>query len=89
MNQAWSSVEAIIVSVGGIVVIITAVICSSSNFIAERPQKKYELEIDEKFEEYKVDIDNKRYVTETKFNAGFEQLNSELREYLSKLDVIE
>lgn len=72
MNQVWSIVEAIIVSVGGIGVIITAVVYFSSNFIAERLQKKYELEINEKFEKYKADVDNKKYVTKTKFDAEFE-----------------
>lgn len=72
MNQAWSIVNAIIVSVGGIGVIITAVVYFSSNFIAERLQKKYELKINEKFEKYKADIDNKKYVTKTKFDAEFE-----------------
>lgn len=72
MNQAWSIVKAIIVSVGGIGAIITAVVYFSSNFIAERLQKKYELKINEKFEKYKADIDNKKYVTKTKFDAEFE-----------------
>ncbi len=71
MNKVWEIVVAVVAGLGGIGVIFGAVIYFTSNFIAERLQKKYELKLNEKFEKYKADIDNKTYISKTKFDAEF------------------
>lgn len=48
-----------------------AVIYFASNFIAERLQKKYDLKLNEKYEKYKAGIENKTYISKTKFDAEF------------------
>lgn len=71
MNKVWEIVVAVVGGLGGIGVIFGAVIYFTSNFIAERLQKKYELKLNEKFEKYKGNIDNKTYISKTKFDAEF------------------
>lgn len=71
MDKIWELVMAVIAGLGGIGAIFGAVIYFASNFIAERLQKKYELKINEKYEKYKVDIENKTYISKTKFDAEF------------------
>lgn len=71
MNTVWEIVLAVVAGLGGIGVVFGAVIYFTSNFIAERLQKKYELKLNEKFEKYKADIDNKTYISKTKFDAEF------------------
>lgn len=71
MDKIWEMVMAIIASLGGVGAIFCAVVYFSSNFIAERLQKKYELKINEKYERYKADIENKTYISKTKFDAEF------------------
>lgn len=71
MNKVWEIVLAVVAGLGGVGVVFGAVIYFTSNFIAERLQKKYELKLNEKFEKYKADIDNKTYISKTKFDAEF------------------
>ena len=67
MDKIWELVMAVIAGLGGIGAIFCAVIYFLFNFIAERLQKKYELKINEK---YKADIENKTYISKTKFDAA-------------------
>ena len=71
MEKIIEVAYAAIAALGGAGVIFTAVIYFSSNFIAERLQKKYELKLNEQFEKYKAGIDNKTYISRTKFDAEF------------------
>jgi hypothetical protein len=71
MDKAWQIALAIITSVGGIGVIFSAVVYFTSNFIAERLQKKYDLKLSEELEKYKAGVENKRYISKTKFDAEF------------------
>jgi len=71
VNKAMEIALAIVASVGGFGVIFSAVVYFASNFIADRLQKKYELKLNEKFEKYKAGIENKTYISKTKFDAEF------------------
>ena len=71
MNNLMKIVIAIVTSIGGIGVVFTGVVYFTSNFIAERMQKKYELKLNEKLESYKASIENKKYISKTKFDAEF------------------
>lgn len=71
MDKIWEIVIAILTSIGGIGAIFCAVVHFTSNFIAERLQKKYDLKLNEKYERYKANIENKTYISKTKFDAEF------------------
>lgn len=71
MDKIWEIVLAVIAGLGGIGVVFGAVVYFTSNFIAERLQKKYDLKLNEEFEKYKANIDNKIYISKTKFDAEF------------------
>ncbi len=67
MNQIWEIVMQAIASIGG----FGAVVYFTSNFIAEKLQKKYELKLNKNFERYKANIGNKTYISKTKFDTEF------------------
>lgn len=71
VDKAIEIALAIVASVGGFGVVFSAVVYFTSNFIAERLQKKYELKLNERFEKYKAGIENKTYISKTKFDAEF------------------
>lgn len=71
MDKIWEIVIAIVTSLGGVGAVFCAVVYFASNFIAERLQKKYDLKLNEKYERYKADIENKTYISKTKFDAEF------------------
>lgn len=76
MDKIWEVVLAIIASIGGFGAVFSAIVYFTSNFIADRLQKKYELKINEKFERYKADVENKTYISKTKFDAEFDLYRS-------------
>lgn len=71
MNEVIKIALEIIAGVGGIGVVFTAVVAFSSNFIADKLQKKYQLKLDEELEKYKAGLTNKIYISKTKFDAEF------------------
>lgn len=71
VDKIWEIVLAVIAGLGGIGVVFGAVVYFTSKFIAERLQKKYDLKLNEEFEKYKAKIDNKTYISKTKFDAEF------------------
>ena len=81
MDKIGELVIAIIASLGGIGAIFCAVVYFISNFIAERLQKKYDLKLNEKYEMYKADIENKTYISKTKFDAEFNLYRSLSKAY--------
>lgn len=70
-ESVWKIVFAIITSIGGAGVIICGVTKFLSEKIADRLQAKYELRLNERFEEYKTVLDKKIYVTKTQFDNEF------------------
>lgn len=73
----WKIVSGIIVSLGGASVIVLAIIKFSSNILADALAKKYQYILNEKLETHKSKLENKKYITKTKFDAEF-QLYREL-----------
>jgi len=71
-GNIWKIVLGILVSVGGISGLILIVIKMSSNIIADRLSKKYELKLSKELEIYKANIDNKLYISKTKFDTEFQ-----------------
>ena len=71
LSEIWQIVLGIVASIGGIGVIFSAVVAFTSNFIAQRLQKKYDLKLSGELEKYKADIGNKIYISKTKFDAEF------------------
>lgn len=61
----------LIASVGGIGFVIVSCVAFCSNIIAKRLEEKYSLKLNEELERYKANIDNKKYITKTKFDAEF------------------
>lgn len=65
-------VSACILSAGGIGGVILTIVKFSSNSIAEHLSKKYELKMSKEIEKYRADIENKVYISKTKFDTEFE-----------------
>lgn len=70
-DELWKIVVAVLASVGGIGVLITAAVAFSSNLIAERLSKKYELQLSKELEKHKTVLDNKNYMSKTRFDKEF------------------
>lgn len=68
----WEIVLGVITSVGGLGVIFTAAIKFSSDCIAKRLAEKYSLKLNKELEAYKSSLENKTYISKTKFDAEFE-----------------
>ena len=62
----------IVLSLGGGAAIALFIFHFMADRLAERLKGKYQLELDKKFESYKANLDNKKYVTKTKFDAEFD-----------------
>lgn len=56
MNKIIEIVLAVMAAFGGVSGIIIICIRISSNFIADRLQKKYSLQLDKEFEKYKGEV---------------------------------
>lgn len=61
----------ILAGIGGIGVVFTAIVGFSSNFIADKLQKKYQLKLNEELEKYKASLTSKIYISKTRFDAEF------------------
>lgn len=70
-NDIWKIVLTTISSVGGIGTIIMFIVKFCSNTIADKLSKKYELKMNKELEKYKAGIENKTYMSRTKFDAEF------------------
>lgn len=71
MSGVLEIVLGTIAGVGGIGFVITTSVASSSKFIAERLQNKYQLKLDEELEKFKAELENKTYISKTRFDAEF------------------
>lgn len=71
-DEVWKIVLGILAAVGGLSGLILIVIRFSSNMIAERLSKKYELKLSKELEKYKSNLENKTYISKTKFEAEFQ-----------------
>ena len=71
VNEIFKIVLGILVSVGGISGIILACIKFSCNIIAKRLEEKYSLKLSKELESYKSKLENKTYISKTKFDTEF------------------
>lgn len=88
MNTLWDVVFAVLAGFGGIGAIITGVVYFSSNFIADRLQKRYDLKLSEELEKYKANLENKNYISKTKFDTEFAIYRSLSRAYFNMVKCI-
>lgn len=70
-DDIWKIIFGFLVSTGVIGGVILAVIKSSMNLIAKRLEEKYTLKLNKELEKYKSGLDNKIYISKTKFDAEF------------------
>lgn len=70
-DEVWKIILATLASAGGISGLIIIAVKFSSNIIAERLSKKYELKMSEELERYKSNLDSKIYISKTKFDTEF------------------
>ena len=67
-NDIWKIVFGAISALGGFSAIFVATIKFSSNIIAKKLEEKYSLKLSKELEKYKINLDNKSYITRTKFD---------------------
>lgn len=72
MDQVCKICFDLVAAIGGIGVIFIMVVKFSSNLIADKLQKKYDLKLNEELERYKANIENRKYISKTKFDAEFQ-----------------
>lgn len=70
-EDVWKITVSIVGGLGGIAVIFAAIVRYLSDFIADRLSKKYELRLSKELENYKLSLENKTYISRTKFDAEF------------------
>ena len=70
-DELWKVVLGVVTSVGGIGVVIVAAVKFSSDIIAKRLEEKYTLKMNKELEKYRVGLDNKVYISKTKFDTEF------------------
>lgn len=70
-DEIWKIVLGILTSIGGIGMIVLGVVKFSSNIIAKRLEEKYTMKLNKELEKYKSNLDNKNYISKTKFDTEF------------------
>lgn len=70
-DEIGKIVLGILASIGGISAVILACIKFSVNIIAKRLEERYTLKLNKELEKYKSNLDNKTYISKTKFEAEF------------------
>lgn len=71
-GDIWKIVATVVSSVGGIGAVIVFIVKMCSNIIADKLLKKYELKLNKELEKYKYGLDNKIYISKTKFDVEFD-----------------
>ena len=61
-----------LVGVGGVGVVFFGLTKWTSDIIAERLSKKYQLQLEKEIEKYKAELNKKEYVSKTRFNTEFQ-----------------
>ena len=68
IDSVWSCILALLASVGGIGVVVCAIVKFCSDTITEKLSKSYQLKMDKELEKYKQNLENKKYVTQTQYD---------------------
>lgn len=71
MNNVWQIILGVVASVGGIGAVIVLIIKFSVNMIAKALEERYTLKLNKELELYKTNLDNKIYISKTKFDTEF------------------
>ena len=88
MNIILQIAIAVVISAGGVSGIILAVIKFSSNIIADKLSKKYELKFNKELEKYKTHLDSKIYITKVRFDKEFELYQQLSRNFFLMIEKI-
>ena len=72
LNEIWKFALCILSSVGGIGAIIVFAVKFSADIIANKLEEKYAFKLNKELEKYKASIDNKKYISKTKFDTEFQ-----------------
>lgn len=76
VSLGWDSLlklmGSVVLSLGGGAAVALFIFHFMAERLAERLKGKYQLELDKKIEGYKANLDNKKYVTKTKFDTEFD-----------------
>lgn len=70
-DELWEIVLGVVAGVGGIGVVIVAAVKFSADIIAKRLEDKYTLKMNKELEKYRMGLDNKIYISKTKFDTEF------------------
>ena len=70
-DEIWKIILCAVGSAGGIGAIIVVSIKWSANIIAKHLSKKYEVKVTKELEKYKTGLENKIYISKTKFDVEF------------------
>ena len=70
-NTILETSAAVIVSFGGAGAIIAGVTKFAADKIADKLEKKYELKLSKELESFKSKLENRSYVSKTRFDAEF------------------
>lgn len=70
-EEVWKIVLGVVAGVGGIGIVIVAAVKFSADIIAKRLEEKYTLKMNKELEKYRVGLDNKIYISKTKFDTEF------------------
>lgn len=71
MDKIWQIVLGVLASVGGISGIILIAVKVATDTIAKRLEERYTLKLNKELEFYKSNLDNKIYISKTKFDTEF------------------
>lgn len=70
-GDIWKIFVTVVSSVGGIGAVIVFIVKMCSDIIADKLSKKYELKLNKELEEYKSKLENKNYISKTRFDTEF------------------
>ena len=70
-NQLTEIAMAVVISFGGAGAIIAAIVKFAVNKIASALEKKYEIKMSKEIEKFKNALENKSYISKTRFDAEF------------------
>lgn len=87
-SEVWRITAGVIASVGGIGAVFSLVVKFASNIIAEQLSNKYELKMNMELEKYKSSLDNKIYMSKTKFDTEFKIYRELTKSFFETVKVI-
>lgn len=88
MDHIWGIAGAIVASAGGFGALFLMAVKFSADQIADSLQKKYDLKLNEELERYKAEIESKKYISKTKFDAEFSLYQSLSRAFFNMIKAI-